>query len=239
MGAMAAAGVALLVVWLTNRHQKHLADAAMREQGRLAGEALREQQRLAGEGLAEQRRLASAAAAEQRTLAASASRAQTIQYQRELLEQRKSVKLQLDEQRREASKAREMNAVADAMAAVTELVSKYSGGGSAIDSAIQSMRSAVFRWAFEHPNASEGQELNRWTHHLAILAYDTYRAENAAPSDGDGKFAVLNNASNVFLTLVSSWPAADADSRSTLIKALERARLNPGPESSMADLFAD
>lgn len=238
IGALAAAAVALLVVWLSNRHQRVLADAAMQEQRRLAGEALREQQRLAGEALAEQRRLSNVAATEQRNLADKAARAQTIQYHRELSEQRRSVQLQLEEQRREASKARELDAVADAMAAVAELVSRYAEGGREIDAAIQSMRSAVFRWAFEHPIDSEGRELKWWPHHLAMLAYATLKAERATPPAADAQFAVLNNASNVFLTLVSAWPAADADYRTTLIKALERARLNPSAESSVAELFA-
>lgn len=248
IGALAAAAVALLVVWLSNRHQKKLSDAAMREQQRLAWEALneqgrianaaiREQQRLAGEALSEQRRLADAAFTEQRSLAAKAARAQTIQYQRELLEQGQSVKLQLDEQRLEASKARELAAIADAMAAVTELVAKYSKGAGEIDAAIQSMRAAVFRWGFEHHVRSEVDELNRWPHHLAMLAYTALKSLATPPTDAD--FDILNNASNLFLTLVSGWPASNADQRSKLVKALNRARLAPSPESSMADLFAD
>lgn len=238
IGALAAAAVALLVVWLSNRHQKVLADAAMREQRRLAGEALKEQQRLARVAMEEQRRLAAEALTEQRNLAARAARAQTFQYQRELLEQSKSQQLQLDEQRREASKARELTAVADAMAAVSELVTRYAEGSREIDSAIQSMRSAVFRWSFEHPVPSERRELKRWPHHLAMLAYTALNGELSTPPTDEG-FPILNNAANVFLTLVTDWPTYDASHRTMLITALERARLNPSEKSSAEELFAE
>ncbi|MFF2029534.1 hypothetical protein [Arthrobacter sp. NPDC058192] len=206
--AVLAAGVAFLVVWLTNKHQ-----------GTLAAAALKEQQRLASEALQEQRDIAERALAEQRNLAATASREQKFQYHRELLEQRSSMKVQLEAQRSEASKARYFTATADLITAVESCANVFRRGGD-IEEAFVQMESARVRMSFDSDSPDLMKELESWIYLIWDLTKLASIEWDARLDHDGGPLATLTMASVTLTTVLALWHRSTPEDRTDMLSRL-------------------
>ncbi|WP_028275218.1 hypothetical protein [Arthrobacter sp. I3] len=216
--AVLAAGVALLVVSLANHHQQGLADAALEEQQRLASLALQEQRDLALDALTEQRRLA-----------ANASRDQRFQYQRELLEQRSSMALQLEAQRAEASKGRYFAATADLVTAVEACANTFRRGGDIEDAFVQ-MESARVRMFFDSDSPGLMDELESWTYLIWELTKQA-AIEWKHPTAERLPLQTLTAATSLMTTSLTQWHSASASQQEEMLGQLRETRQWAGDPS--------
>lgn len=189
IGAIAAAGVALLVVTLTNKHQAKLAKEASDLQTALAGKALDEQRA--------QSKLALAA-------------------------QEKGLRLQLEEQKAEAIRARYLSATADFITAVEMGYSTFRRGGDFEDIFVQ-MESARVRMLFDSGSPQLMDELEDWTFLVWNLCRDA-SAEHELSIDDGAPTQTLNEATAAVTSILIRWHESDTDMQEEMLKALRKER---------------
>ncbi|WP_275779657.1 hypothetical protein [Paenarthrobacter sp. Y-19] len=226
-GAGGAAWVATFVLGRTVREQNRLAADNERVQRELASTAAKAQAELASNQLTEQREALERQLVEQRA-----------GLDRQLAEQKAGLELQLAEQREEAKKARQISAVADLLAAASELRPAHFSGPKAILDLQHRATSAALRLHVEDFGAIGLTEIILWPAHLADLARDAHhvsgtKAEKIA-------FDTLNAASSYFVTWAGVWVNASPEMRQEVVNNLSSKRKETEPKKEwFAEMWAD
>lgn len=152
----------------------------------------------------------------------------------QLAAQEKSLRLQLDEQRAEASKARYLTATADFVTAVEIGANTFRRGGDFEDVFIQ-MESARVRMGFDSDSPLLIEELQSWP----LLVWELCKAaksEHDNSIDEGVPFTTLVSATTAVTTVLSRWPAASAPTRVVMLDEL-RARRQSAQEA--ADVYVE
>jgi len=136
----------------------------------------------------------------------------------QLKEQRQSLELQLKEQRAEASKAREIAAIADILAAAATINERYAERDSVMNVLFVAFESAVVRWQIELDHKEMAHEIQDWGTLFRKLA-DLARWE-IAETQSDKYRQVLDTARHGLEEPLKAWPAADAAQRDDLFHVL-------------------
>lgn len=117
-----------------------------------------------------QRRLFAVERAEAYTANLLADRKRKAELDRQLAAQREDVREQIQVQITEASRQREVAAIADVVGGANELEKRFSEGIHVIKGILVSMESAAIRWSFEIRDKDLAREVERWPEFLATLA---------------------------------------------------------------------
>lgn len=227
LAGILSAGVALLVVWLTNQHQTNLQNRQMAESTKQANFALARQQIDQTKALREQRSA----------------------LERQLDEQRRGLTLQLEEQRQEAAKVRVYAAVSDIIAAV-ELGRIKVEEGEVFEDAFVALQSAVIRWCLDSDSVQLNEELRAWPHFLWGLQKDAHMEhlwdQAGRPAIDEPKAARdrLNKASAEVSATASLWHIMSEDERSEILQIMQDSRVEISARSAafrekVSQLLAD
>lgn len=144
-----------------------------------------------------QRRLFAIERAETYTANLLADRKRKADLDRQLTAQREDVREQIAVQIIEASRQREIAAMADLLRGANQSLRQYAGGHDAIKELLVSMDFAAIRWSFEVADEELAEEIEHWPNFLALLAshvYDTgLTFENRMKNDPEGIGLELHN----------------------------------------------
>ncbi|MFF1382798.1 hypothetical protein ACFVWT_04455 [Arthrobacter sp. NPDC058288] len=194
--ALLAAGVALMVVWLTNRHQTTLVDRQLQDAQTKAEFAL----------------------GQQKIDQVKAHREQRTALSTQLREQRESLKFQLEEQRKEASKDREHAAIAEVLACLSQAYILLRPTQSLDDLHLVRFAAAMGRWELESTDAELRAELRQWP----LQWWDSIR--ETRKSGGSDEHEVGLVTARVMLNFAREWSNADAVRREVLMKEVREQR---------------
>lgn len=189
-GAVLAAGVAMLVVWRTNKHQTKLVDRQLDDAGQKATAALGHQKIAETKALQEQR----------------------AALNKQLTEQRESLRTQLDEQRREASKNREHAAIAEVLGCLAESHILLVPTNPLEDTALSRFAAAAGRWELETADTELRAEIPKWTLQWWWAVRESRRLGMPTPDNRIGSATT-----RVMLDFARGWTHADAEGRETLL----------------------
>lgn len=177
-----------------------------------------------------QTEMASEALAAQRRIADEALSAQRQDARQALKEQRKSLNKQLKEQRSEASRARELSAIADFLSAVEGIVSGMSDPDWAdanLSASEQQLESARVRMTFEPHSKALGVELGPWvsTFRRSVGIYRSVMGEEVSeePLPEDAQEVALDavSISAHMTTAAAAWPNSNLERRARSLFSLE------------------
>ncbi|SDK80127.1 hypothetical protein [Arthrobacter sp. ok362] len=155
--------------------------------------------------------------------------------------QSKALKLELEEQREEASKARAYAAISDLVAAAELALAKYQEDDVAADSFV-AMRSAASRLALDMDSLALKTELRIWANLMLSLQEEArleYRlfVEGRPAIDDEGIAAGrLARATALFTECIGGWPASSDGQKSVI---LERLSTNRRAFTNQSDAFRD
>jgi len=116
---------------------------------------------------------------------------------------------QLKEQQNEASKAREIAAIADLLSAVNELNGAHENALDQVPSVSARMYSAVYRWAMEGDNFGRLGYVLPYVSHLVKLTYEAGRP--GMPAEVNERVDELGSDASMFITMWIAYPNLDAD----------------------------
>lgn len=197
--AVLAAGVAMLVVWLTTKHQTSLASA----------EAERQDDR-----------------------AMAQLEAQRIGLESQMKEQREGLELQLREQREEASKGRELLAIADLLAEAMVLSAVDPSDGEGLIAVKDRMNSAALRWGLENDDPGMSREVVAWNIALFGQAVAVIEAHYANDEIRRERNEILGATYGVFMNVWTAYPTATADVREVNWEWMRAAVADPKPRTN-------
>lgn len=152
----------------------------------------------------------------------------------QLTAQREDVTLQLEFQSNEASRQRELAAIADLVAAGNAMVKRFPQGQPAIEELILQGDSAVVRWRMEMTHRGLAEEIWSWPHHLGILAMRVFKlSKDGKLTDANSvsAFESLNDGTSMLQYVAMSWPTAAQEFRDELVDMLvaERKKFGQPP----------
>jgi len=142
-----------------------------------------------------------------------------VELKQQLDAQREDVRLQLEFQAREASRQRELAAIADLLAAANAMLKRYKQGQPAIEELILQGDAAAMRWRMEMTHESLAKEIWPWSHHLGELAMNInfeleHSGEDSKPALA--AFDALLDAVAELELVAMSWPNASHQDRDEL-----------------------
>lgn len=157
-----------------------------------------------------------------------ADRKRNAELNKQLKAQRDDVTLQLEFQAAEASRQREIAAIADLVATGNAMVKRFEQGRTTIEELILQGDSAVVRWRMEMNHRGLAEEIWSWPHLLGTLALGLAEMlKPEAPKDLEGflvAFDSLNDATAELLLVALSWPSASPEYRDELVATLVSVR---------------
>lgn len=141
----------------------------------------------------------------------------------QLKAQREDIRLQLEFQASEASRQRELAAIADLVAAAHAMMKRYRQGVQAIEELILQGDSAIMRWRMEVTHQGLVDELWPWSHFLGNLALRLFDLADDDSADDETHSAAFDALSGAVVTLqyvAMSWPTASPETRDKLVAGL-------------------
>lgn len=153
-----------------------------------------------------------------------------LELNKQLQAQRDDVTLQLEFQASEASRQRELGAIADLVAVGNAMAKRFEQGRPAIEELILQGDSAVIRWRMEMTHRGLAEEIWSWPHILGSLAMRLFQMKVVDKMDEDdclAAFDLLNDAAATLQYVAMSWPLATSEKRDDLAASLiaEREKL--------------
>jgi hypothetical protein len=208
-----AAGVALLVVLLTIRYQRKQSDKELGFQKAQADAALVREQEASRVNMSRQQH-----ADFMKRVEESSQLNRQLGEQRKLAkqgldEQRVILERQLEEQRAESSKAREVAAIADMIAAVNGFISLQDNGIQMVPVIRERAIAAAFRWVMEQDDL---EHLAGTMAHITLLGELAYQASEEALESPDliaPSLLVLTEATSNFMARWAVFSNANAEAR--------------------------
>lgn len=199
VSAAVAAWVASRVLVRSNRHQSELADEAATRQEKLAGKQMDMQMQSSRRALSEQR----------------------AQLQQQLAQQQSIAERQIEEQRKQASLAREQLAIAEVIIATEDFMAIGIDSEEVAANQLRSLRVAAARWRAELGTDVMQNELLLWTR-VFDRAANRLRTEVLAGRDERRRPAAsaLSDAMAAISGTALSWQSADPIVREFLYKHL-------------------
>lgn len=159
----------------------------------------------------------------QTKLAKAERRAQQNAAIKELKQQSDSLKLQLAEQRAEASKARETAAIADMLAAIAQLDSNCIEGETAdLEKTHLAFESAMIRWEMELDHEAMAEEIQNW-HFLTRKLVAMARWESDWDQGTTFRDA-LSTATHGLADALKRWPKAHGQTRDDIFAVIKADR---------------
>lgn len=133
------------------------------------------------------------------------------------------VRLTNRHQSRLAVEAREKAAIADLLASSNRFITEYSQGYKAIEHLVPPMEAAAVRWRMELDDERLADELSKWPHHLAGLAWTLCNIEESHGVNGKA-YSDLSTAIDQLRTTGMMWHKLDKNSKERQVVELIRAR---------------
>ncbi|WP_324644177.1 hypothetical protein [Pseudarthrobacter sp. LT1] len=147
------------------------------------------------------------------------------------------VRLTNNHQSKLASSAREREAAAEMAAALSSMTKKYVAGKQTITELYAVAQAASLRWQMELTNDDMEFEIDRWPHHVGMLAFEVIN-QKGNPEAEDEAFDRLSDAASAIEVFVVDWAkASDHERDHHLLPELHEDRKrtekpSPKPEST-------